>query len=36
MKSFIRGVTLFSLLLLIAGAAIGQGTTGTLVGTVTT
>ena len=36
MKSLIRGVTLFSLLLLIAGAAIGQGTTGTLVGTVTT
>jgi outer membrane receptor for ferrienterochelin and colicin len=36
MKSLIRCVTLFSLLLLIAASAVGQGTTGTLVGTVTT
>jgi hypothetical protein len=36
MNRFIRGVTLFSLLLLVAGAAMGQGTTGNLVGTVST
>jgi hypothetical protein len=36
MKSFIRAVSLLSLLLLVAGAALGQGTTGNLVGTVTT
>ena len=36
MKSLIRGVTLFALLLFAATAAFGQGTTGNLVGAVTT
>ena len=36
MKSLIRGATLFALLLLAVSAAFGQGTTGNLVGTVTT
>jgi outer membrane receptor for ferrienterochelin and colicin len=36
MKIFVRAVALFSLLLLIGGAALGQGTTGNLVGTAST
>lgn len=35
MKTLVRGATLFSLLLLIGGVAFGQGTTGSLTGTVT-
>src|ERR1051326_3736148 len=35
MKIFIRSLALFSVLLLIGGAALAQGTSGSLVGTVT-